>query len=270
MRTRLELATPGVTGRYSNRLNYRTSPASLLEGTAKIVTFFNSTRVASDFFISLSHMKIIVADSSDLIRTGLIQLIRTASTLEAEELEFFEADSLERLLSLVERIPADMCFVESYMVEDDMTAHMIELVRNNNMTHWVIMAEKPAKLVLQFVKEHSNFSIFLKKSCREEIQSCIRMAVRHEQFICNECLRLIYENENEQNKSGIITPAECVVLALLAQGVKVKDIAILQNRSKHTIRTHKRDIFAKLGVSTTVEAIMTAYKLGLIKPPETR
>ena len=40
-------------------------------------------------------MKIIVADSSDLIRTGLIQLIRTASTLEAEELEFFEADSLE-------------------------------------------------------------------------------------------------------------------------------------------------------------------------------
>ena len=53
VRTRLELATPGVTGRYSNRLNYRTSPASLLEGIAKIVTFFNSTRVASDFFISL-------------------------------------------------------------------------------------------------------------------------------------------------------------------------------------------------------------------------
>ena len=38
MRTRLELATPGVTGRYSNRLNYRTSLNSL-EGNAKIVTF---------------------------------------------------------------------------------------------------------------------------------------------------------------------------------------------------------------------------------------
>ena len=38
VRTRLELATPGVTGRYSNRLNYRTSPNSL-EGNAKIVTF---------------------------------------------------------------------------------------------------------------------------------------------------------------------------------------------------------------------------------------
>ena len=38
VRTRLELATPGVTGRYSNRLNYRTSPDSL-EGIAKIVTF---------------------------------------------------------------------------------------------------------------------------------------------------------------------------------------------------------------------------------------
>lgn len=215
-------------------------------------------------------MKIIVADSSDLIRTGLIQLIRTTSTLEAEELEFFEADSLERLIDFVERIPADLCFVESYMVEDDMTAHMVELVRGCKGTQWVLMAEKPAKLVLQFVKEHGNFSIFLKKCCREEIQSCIRMAVRHEQFICNECLRLLYENDNDQSKNGIITPAECVVLALLAQGVKVKDIAALQNRSKHTIRTHKRDIFVKLGVNTTVEAIMTAYKLGLIKPPETR
>lgn len=74
-------------------------------------------------------------------------------------------------------------------------------------------------------------------------------------------------DENSRN-SPLLTPAECMVLALLAQGLKVKDIAELQFRSKHTIRTHKRDIFEKLGVNTTVEAIMTAYKLGIISPPE--
>ena len=45
MRTRLELATPGVTGRYSNRLNYRTIcqnfvAVSFLKSVAKVAPFF--------------------------------------------------------------------------------------------------------------------------------------------------------------------------------------------------------------------------------------
>ena len=49
VRTRLELATPGVTGRYSNRLNYRTSPNSL-ERECKDSDFFRFSNSEDIFF----------------------------------------------------------------------------------------------------------------------------------------------------------------------------------------------------------------------------
>ena len=49
VRTRLELATPGVTGRYSNRLNYRTSPDSL-ERECKDSDFFRFSNSEDIFF----------------------------------------------------------------------------------------------------------------------------------------------------------------------------------------------------------------------------
>ena len=41
VRTRLELATPGVTGRYSNQLNYRTLLFGFPNGTANIDLIFD-------------------------------------------------------------------------------------------------------------------------------------------------------------------------------------------------------------------------------------
>ena len=49
VRTRLELATPGVTGRYSNRLNYRTSLDSL-ERECKDSDFFRFSNSEDIFF----------------------------------------------------------------------------------------------------------------------------------------------------------------------------------------------------------------------------
>ena len=50
VRTRLELATPGVTGRYSNRLNYRTSPDSL-DRECKDSDFFRFSNSEDIFFL---------------------------------------------------------------------------------------------------------------------------------------------------------------------------------------------------------------------------
>ena len=53
VRTRLELATYGVTGRYSNQLNYRTRCSKhdfFSKAGAKVLLFFELTKFFSHFF----------------------------------------------------------------------------------------------------------------------------------------------------------------------------------------------------------------------------
>lgn len=194
--------------------------------------------------------------------------MRITPAFDSMDLDVVEADSAESLMERIAECNVDIAVVEAVLVEDDIDSELVKLIGKCRDTRWILLCDKLSPSLLQYVREHVEFSIILKQCRREEIQSCFRAVAKNEQFICNDCLKALYEREN--NRNGILTPAECVVLALLAQGVKVKDIAQLQGRSKHTIRTHKRDIFAKLEVTTTVEAIMKAYKLGLIDPPVIR
>ena len=69
VRTRLELATPCVTGMYSNQLNYRTNllcRASFSKASAKVLLFFDMTKYFGKkmqnnlillFFVVLSEQK---------------------------------------------------------------------------------------------------------------------------------------------------------------------------------------------------------------------
>lgn len=213
-------------------------------------------------------MKVIIADSEDITRIGMRTVLESIPLPPGQTLSVYEADDRESLASSVGSMSPDVVVVEEAMVEDDLSSRLVGMVKQNPATHWVIFARHVSRLVLLFTQEHAAFSIIMKSSSREEIQGCLRLAMKKKQYICNECMKRLLGGDEKAD--AILTPAECTVLALLAQGLQVKDIADLQNRSRHTIKTHKRDIFFKLGVKSTLEAIMTAYKLKIINPPETQ
>ncbi len=54
------------------------------------------------------------------------------------------------------------------------------------------------------------------------------------------------------------------MLALLAHGLRNKEIGQRLHRSARTIDHHLAAIFAKLDVSTRAEAVSAAYRLGII------
>jgi DNA-binding NarL/FixJ family response regulator len=61
-----------------------------------------------------------------------------------------------------------------------------------------------------------------------------------------------------------LTPREIEILALLAEGLGNKVAAARLGISEHTVKTHVESLFAKLGVTTRTEAVMTGARLGLI------
>jgi len=213
-------------------------------------------------------MDILIADQFDLTRVGMHSIVEAIPGVPGDEHVIHEADDIDSLNASCRAYLPAVAIVKSSMIEDDLTSALIELLKISPDTHWVLYGRQASRIMLLYVREHPNFSLVLEHCSREEITLCLRHAMKGQQYICNACMQQLFDLENDAaHKNEILTPAECTVLAFMAQGLKVKDIAALQNRSRHTIRAHKRSIFEKLGVTSALDAVMTAYRLKIINPP---
>jgi DNA-binding NarL/FixJ family response regulator len=63
---------------------------------------------------------------------------------------------------------------------------------------------------------------------------------------------------------GPLSARERQVLALMAEGLANKQIAPRLGISEHTVKAHVAAVFAKLGVGTRAEAVVTAARRGLL------
>ena len=65
-----------------------------------------------------------------------------------------------------------------------------------------------------------------------------------------------------------LTTREWEVLRLMGGGASVPEIARVLNVSLNTCRSHVRSVHTKLGVSTQLEAVLKAQRIGLIGPAD--
>ena len=61
-----------------------------------------------------------------------------------------------------------------------------------------------------------------------------------------------------------LTPRELEVLALVADGLRNREVAERLGVTEHTVKFHLAAIFGKLGASSRVEAVRRGLQVGLI------
>jgi DNA-binding NarL/FixJ family response regulator len=74
-------------------------------------------------------------------------------------------------------------------------------------------------------------------------------------------------NRSRQNPSSGLSERETQVLELLAQGLGIEEIAGQLNIMPATVRNHVANLLNKLGAHSQLEAVITAFRLGLVKLP---
>jgi LuxR family maltose regulon positive regulatory protein len=67
-----------------------------------------------------------------------------------------------------------------------------------------------------------------------------------------------------ERPAGPLTEREINILQSIANGRSTQDIAAAFEISEHTVRSHVKRIFAKLGAHSKAEAVMRGVHLGLI------
>jgi len=131
----------------------------------------------------------------------------------------------------------------------------------------VVLTNSLSKIELHELNSLGIINILLKTADKEEIFEALQAAIRGKKYYSSEFLDILFE-EAEKRSLGdevtLLTPSEMEIVRLIAEGLTTKEIASRKYISFHTVISHRKNIFRKLGVSSVSELLMLAIKSGWI------
>jgi DNA-binding NarL/FixJ family response regulator len=210
-----------------------------------------------------SPIKVIIADTAFIIRKGLRTLVQETPQFEYVT-EVTDNASLQQALRTSE---ADVLIID-HCCDDCFSVEVIEDVKNRypHLNILVISHEKSADEIKKIIS--LGIKNYLLKDCDEqEITDAIKACAKGDKYFCGQIIDALLEKElssPEHCVTGSISERESEVISHLALGKRPKEIAALMNLSYHTVVTHKRNVYAKLGINNTVDLARYAAKTGLI------
>lgn len=211
-----------------------------------------------------SDATFVIADNQDITRVGLhhfltvmFQPCKAVDVVSKRELVKHLTDTEGRVDSVV---------ILDYTLFDFRSADDFLVVnRRFPKTEWILFSNELSESFIRRMSLEDNVSMALKESSSEEIRSALLCAARKERFLCHQIANLLVSERQKSVVKGGLTPTELEVLKLIAQGKSVKEMAAARNSSFHTIITHKKNIFRKLGVNNVYEATKYALRAGIVE-----
>ncbi|NQU53046.1 MAG: response regulator transcription factor [Bacteroidetes bacterium] len=109
-------------------------------------------------------------------------------------------------------------------------------------------------------------NILLKTADKDQILAALVAIKNGMSYYSEEVLHSLQEltkRKDNETKSRL-TSAEIEIVRLITEGLTTKQIASKKFKSVHTIMTHRKNIFRKLGLSNSSELVMYAVRTGII------
>ena len=198
----------------------------------------------------------IIADNQDITKAGMMFLLSS----QKDTALLLEADNKTELVQQLRLHPQAVVILDELIV----------LHERFKEADWLLFSDE---LSMEFLRQvlfsSMAFGVVLKDNSKEEILSALQCASRKERFICNHVSNLLLSGSNASPvrhtlKDDLLTPAERSVLKEIALGKTTKEIAAEKNLSFHTVNSHRKNIFRKLGVNNVHEATKYAMKAGIV------
>lgn len=220
----------------------------------------------------MSKIKILVADSSYLIREGLRSIINDNSDFKL----MGEAENPEALLEKLTLYRPNVLAIDyasSCFCLDD-----VALVHEKFPEINILAITIPqSKEIISIAIENGVTSHLLKDCGKDEIIEAIYNAAKGEKFFCGKIIDTILKEKPTptslaKTSKGIscdgikLSPREIEIIQLIAEGLSNKKIAERLFLSVHTVTTHRKNIMNKLGVNNTAGLVMFAIKENLLGP----
>ncbi len=140
------------------------------------------------------------------------------------------------------------------------------------LSQWILISDDLSPQFLRRIVYSSashQLSIVYKNETLKDIRDALDAVSRHTRHISQRALEtIILQQQQEDERPSVLTTTEMEIVKAIAQGKSTKEIAAERFSSIHTITTHRKNIFRKLGVNTAHEVIKYAFRAGLVDSSE--
>ena len=209
-------------------------------------------------------MEILLADKQDITRAGLMYVLSDFNGVTTKYVE----DKSELLLAL--QNDGNRVIVLDYTLFDINDAAELSILSERFAeARWLLFCEGlSVDFVRVLIATSPRFSILLKECSLQEIREALDYAVRGRRFICQRIAEMLLVPMETASNRAKLTPTENEILKDIALGMTTREIAEKRFSSFHTVNTHRKNIFRKLGVNTIHEATKYALRAGLVDSAE--
>ncbi|HEX5995363.1 MAG TPA: response regulator transcription factor [Jiangellales bacterium] len=215
-------------------------------------------------------LRVVVADDQALVRAGF-RMILTADGIDVVA----EATTGAEAVEAVRRHHPDVVLMDIRMPDMDGLAATRHILSGTGEVPRIIM-------LTTFDLDHYVYAaltagasgFLLKDVTPEQLVGAVRVVRSGDALLAPAITRRLVERfaQHDTDAATIhrdlsaLTPRELEVLGMLAQGLSNAELAGRLHLSEATIKTHVARILAKLGLRDRVQAVVVAYRTGLVSP----
>jgi DNA-binding NarL/FixJ family response regulator len=214
-------------------------------------------------------LRVVLADDQALVRAGF-RMILTADGIDVVG----EAANGAEAVDAVRRTRPDVVLMDIRMPELDGLEATRRILAD-------ACAEPRVIMLTTFDLDHYVYAaltagasgFLLKDVTPEHLVAAVRLVRSGDALLAPAITRRLVERFARRDDApavhgdlAALTPRELEVLRLLAQGLSNAELAGRLHLSEATVKTHVARILAKLGLRDRVQAVVVAYRSGLVSP----
>ena len=209
--------------------------------------------------------KYILADNQELTRFALESLLR-----QDEENVVYKASDKAGLVALLKEHESAVVLLDYTLFDFADEEQLLIVAERFNLSDWILISDDlTPQFIRRVVYSSHKFSVVFKDGPLSEVREAVSAVDRHTRFLSQRALESIINQQQEEDKSDhILTQTETEIVKAIAQGKTTKEIAAERFASVHTITTHRKNIFRKLGINTAHDVIKYALRAGLVDSSE--
>lgn len=204
-------------------------------------------------------IRILVADDHQIVRSGIVALLQTASDVEVVGQAATGIEAAELAITL----KPDLVLMDLRMpgIDGDAATARI-LAAQPGIRVLILTTYESDDSILRAIEAGAN-GYLLKAAPQEEILAGIRAVMRGEVALSPSVAAAIVKGMR-QPAGPTLSPRETEVLGLVAKGLSNPRIAKALFVGEATVKTHLLHAFEKLDVNDRTRAVTRAMELGLL------
>jgi DNA-binding NarL/FixJ family response regulator len=212
---------------------------------------------------------VVLADDQALVRRGFRLILETEPGVEVVA----EAEDGQQAIDAVARHRPAVVLMDIQMPGlDGLEATRRILGRAGNQTRVLILTTFERDDYVFEALQLGASGFLLKTAPPEDLLTAVRVVAGGEALLSPSVTRRVIQEVTRHQRRAPrsrdldrLTPRELEVLRLVAEGLSNAEIAVELYLAEATVKTHTSSVLAKLGLRDRVQAVIYAYRQGIVE-----